>query len=425
MDAKLEQRLQHNYETLIDPSILDDIVRLYREFPDPNALQEEPLIALKRLTKVASHFIQENGTKPPKELSDELLAWTFDLGEMAIRRMETGQYDPDARNCHAENVERMRAHIYGHNASILEEFARRSSDHDEKLYLHLLAYAKNERSIQIAEAINSESEYRGYKRGRCGDIARKIAESQQNPDEKVQWLKAAYRDLEECRITIEKYDAVHATHQHMHKATTAQKISELEDREIWTQRALEDCLEGAQRARALDDRCKGYVLSYAHRILEEIADGEKNKETKEHLLREAYAYGNEAMRSARRKDPKHAAITAANIGRTAEKLFKITRDKEWRDTAISDYATCRNYFEKNPDEEIYGFLRSIGGRIQELLGIKNEGKNYIRNKRKKSLYRKILTRRDSCELSENSNSRIRKKRSRYPNDLFIFMNLQK
>lgn len=392
MDAKLERRLQENYDALRDPSIFYDIGRLERMFPDPRALQNKPVITLKRLTKVASHFIPDNGNKPPKELSDQLLAWTFDVGEIAIQKIERGKYDPEAPKYSQENVERMRAHLYGHNASILVECARRSTDADEKSYLLKLSYEKTKRSILIAGDIDIE--YIGYKQGRCGDIARKIAELEPDPKKKSEWLKSAYDDIGECSAIIEQFDSTHTAHQYLHRATVAQQISEIEDRDIWTQRARDNCNKGMKRARALGDKHTAYALSYAHRILENIADGETDKSQKEQLLDEAYEYGNEAVKRGRRDNPRHAAITAANIGRTAEKLFRLTREEAFRDRAISDYATCRNFFEKYPDEEIYGFLRKVGDRIQELLGLKNEGKNYIRKKRKKSRSRRIINPKD-------------------------------
>jgi hypothetical protein len=112
------------------------------------------------------------------------------------------------------------------------------------------------------------------------------------------------------------------------------------------------------------------------------------------LLTQAYEYGAEAVRRARREDKRHAAITAANIGGTAEKLWKLTRDKALRDKAITDYATFRNYFTENRDSDLFSFFVRVDRGLQELQGLRDKGKDFIRERRKRSLSKRILTLRD-------------------------------
>ena len=387
MNKDFEKRLNDNYNELKDTTIIKDIEALQERYPEPASLCLEgttvPLI--KCITKVACHFIPENGEGPPAyNVSDDFLAWVFDLGEIGIQKIRRGEYDAASYKCTPDNIKRMHAHILSHNSDIVREAAGRARNEEDRSYLFQVSYEKRCEAISIGREIAPQ--HTAYCMGINGNIAHAIADIEGNEEIKVKWLERAHNDYSECIQNSALFDRKHKAYVLSFRAEIARLLADYnrgQQRKAWLEDARGCYEEEVKLSGEFSERHLGHTLSHWHALDTIMVEEEEEESKKIELLRQAHQHGEEAVRMCRKYDKRHAAITAANVGRSDERLLELTGEEEYRESALRNYATFRNYFEENSELPLRGVFRAVCIRIKEIERKRDDETGYIREKREK------------------------------------------
>ena len=198
--ATLEKKLERNYDELRDPTILSDVRNFFHQHPDP-AQERMPIILIKRLTKMASHVIDDDIS---------ITKTKYSLGTLRIARKYCTEginkiLRNDIENLNAEYsfLRNMHSHLHAHAAGISLEIAAREPSTKEKANAFIAAFKHAHRAVILATENNDKEYFIGYSLIKRANAAKGLAELAEEKDS-LKWREIAAEDYKEGAQKIEK-----------------------------------------------------------------------------------------------------------------------------------------------------------------------------------------------------------------------------